>query len=126
MTDRARRVLIVDDEQSFCRMLVDYLEARGHATEVAHDGLEGFRMATRGCYDVVVLDVNMPGVNGVETIRSLQMVDSPAAVVVVSGYITDEIEEECRRAGVAAMLAKPLELAQLGGIIEEVTSRRDE
>jgi len=116
----SRRILVIDDEESFRQMLSDYLRSQGFRVEVAHDGLEGFRRATREQFDLVVADINMPGVNGVETIRSLKLVDSPVAVVVVSGYVTDEIEADCRQAGCVEVLAKPVELAHLGEVITGV------
>jgi CheY-like chemotaxis protein len=117
MAAAAQRILVIDDEVSFSKMVADFLGGRGYAVEVAHDGLDGFRKATRAQYDLVLADINMPGMNGVETIQSLRMVDSPVQVVVVSGYITPEVEADCRKAGCAEVLTKPVELSRLGEVV---------
>jgi CheY-like chemotaxis protein len=120
MSAKSGRVLVVDDEESFCQMLADFLDGRGYSVETARDGLEGFRLATREQFDLVIADINMPGVNGVETLRSLQMVENPAKLVVISGYVTDEIAAQCREAGCSEVLNKPVELNRLGELIERL------
>ncbi len=120
MSTTSRKILVIDDEKDFCQMLADFLGGMGHAVELAHDGLEGFRKATRERFDLVVADIKMPGMNGVETIRSLRLVASPVAVVVVGGYMTDEIAADCREAGCAAVLSKPVEFSNLGEIITRI------
>ncbi len=62
----------------------------------------------------------MPGVNGVESLRSLNLVGQGARVVVISGFVTDEIADDCRAAGAAAVLEKPVELAELGRLADEL------
>jgi CheY-like chemotaxis protein len=116
----ARRILVIDDEEGFARLLQDYFEHLGWQASVAADGLAGFREASRRSYDLITLDINMPGVNGVESLRSMELVGQQAKGVVISGYLTDQIAAECRAAGAAAVLAKPVELAQLGRLAAEL------
>ena len=118
------RVLIVDDEKPFAHLLRDYLTLKGCEVAVADGGLEGFRQASRGRFDLVTLDINMPEVNGVEALRSMQMVGQAARVVVISGYLSDEVTAECRAAGAAAVLAKPVDLAHLGEVFVELLGKK--
>ena len=114
------RVLVIDDEEAFVRMLKEYLEIKGCQVTVADGGLEGFRQASRREFDLITVDINMPGVNGVEALRSMQIVGQSAKVVVISGYLSDGVAADCRAAGVKAVLAKPVELARLGEIIKDL------
>jgi two-component system response regulator CpxR len=65
-------LLIVDDDQKLCRLLRDYLQPLGYAVDVAHDGKEGLRRAASGEYAAVILDVMMPGENGLDVLRELR------------------------------------------------------
>jgi len=114
------RILVVDDEKSFAHLVEDYFKARGWDVVVALGSLEGFREASRGRFDVITLDINMPEVSGVEAIRAMQLVGQDARMVVVSGYLVDGVAGACRAAGTAAVLAKPVELAHLGDVVEEL------
>jgi two-component system chemotaxis response regulator CheY len=116
-------VLIIDDEKPFADLLRDYLLAKGYEVAVADGGLEGFRQASRSRFDLVTMDINMPEVNGVEALRSLQMVGQSARIVVISGYLTDQVSADCRAAGAAAVLAKPVDLAHTGRIFGELLGR---
>jgi len=118
------RILVIDDEDNFSRLLSDFLRPQGYEVEIASDGLEGIRQATRGHFDLITLDIKMPGVNGVEALRSMQMLEQPAKVVIISGYLTAEIAADCRQAGAAAVLSKPVELKHLKELITELLGSR--
>ncbi len=65
-------LLLIDDDQKLCRLLSDYLQPLGYAVDVAHDGREGLRRALAGSYAAVILDVMLPGQNGVDVLRDLR------------------------------------------------------
>jgi len=112
-----RRILVIDDEESVARLLRDFLTFRGYQVAVAGDGPEGLRQAGLGAFDLVTADLSMPGMTGVELLRSLKRARPETRVVIISGYLTEEIAAECRAAGAAAVLAKPVELAELGRLV---------
>ena len=66
------QVLLIDDDIELCQMMEEYLEAEDFALEFAHDGETGARMAVSGKFDLVVLDVMMPGMNGFDTLRLIR------------------------------------------------------
>jgi len=117
------RILVIDDEEHFARLLQDYFQHRGFEVTVSLGGLEGFREASRRSFDLITLDINMPGVNGVESLRGMELVGQKAKVVVISGYLTGEVSADCRAAGAAAVLAKPVELARLGALADALLGR---
>ncbi|WP_089399684.1 response regulator transcription factor [Noviherbaspirillum humi] len=86
------RVLLIDDDVELVEMLREYLEQDGYAVHAEHDGRSGLREALTGRYDIAVLDVMMPGQNGVETLRQLRR-DShlPVLMLTAKGDDTDRI-----------------------------------
>jgi DNA-binding response OmpR family regulator len=107
------RVLVVDDEPGIVDFLCRGLEAEGFAVEAALDGVEGERLALRGGFDAVVLDLMLPGRSGLEILESLRR-EKPALPVIVltaRGEIDDRVAG--LEAGAVDYLSKPFSLAEL-------------
>jgi two-component system response regulator CpxR len=68
---RSRRILIIDDDKKFSRLLQDYLRPFGFELHEAHDGLEGIRRLSGGHFDALILDLMLPGIDGIEVLRRL-------------------------------------------------------
>jgi len=66
------RVLVVDDDMELCELLVEYLDGEGFTVESVYDGVEGAERAAAGGYDLVVLDVMLPGMNGLDVLRRIR------------------------------------------------------
>ena len=67
-----KKLLIVDDDEKFVRLLRDYLEPFGYQIDTAHDGRQGLTMALEGEYAAVILDIMLPGLNGLDLLRELR------------------------------------------------------
>jgi DNA-binding response OmpR family regulator len=74
------RILVIDDDVEMCAMLAEYLESEGLKAEVAHEGNTGLKRALSGEHSLIVLDVMLPGMNGLELLRRLRS-ESNARVV---------------------------------------------
>ena len=102
-----KRVLIIEDDQELRELLRTTLEAEGFTAEIATDGAEGLSRLRRGIPDLVLLDLVLPGVNGLEVLMALR--SDPAArrvpVIVMTGTQTQA--SELRGLGVVALLHKP-------------------
>jgi DNA-binding response OmpR family regulator len=86
------QVLLIDDDIELCQMMEEYLEAEDFALEFAHDGQQGARMALSGTYDLVVLDVMMPGMNGFDTLRLIRNTSQiPVIMLTAKGDDIDRI-----------------------------------
>ena len=86
------RVLLVDDDVELCEMLVEYLAPEGFAVDVAHDGESGMQLALSGRYDVVVLDIMLPGINGLEVLRRIRTASqTPVLMLTARGEDVDRI-----------------------------------
>ena len=106
------RILVVDDERPLVAALKTNLEARGYVVEVAFDGHEALRAATRAHLDVVVLDLGLPGVDGLEILRRVRGWSSvPIIVLSARGGEHDKIE--ALDAGADDYVAKPFGMGEL-------------
>jgi signal transduction histidine kinase len=118
------RVLLVDDEVDFLSSLAQRLELRGLPVLTAASGLEALEILDREPVDVVVLDVRMPGMDGIETLRRIKDRHPQVQVVMLTGHADLESSIEGMRFGFFDYLTKPVKLAQLMEKIDEAFSRR--
>src|SRR5437773_8015650 len=98
MEDRIR-VLVVDDEAGLRRFLVKELSARGFAVEAAGSGEEALRKAAEAIYDVVLLDMKMPGMDGLAALREIRREAPAPEVLILTGQGSVETAVEAMRAG---------------------------
>ncbi|HEY8945100.1 MAG TPA: response regulator transcription factor [Polyangiaceae bacterium] len=89
----ARRVLLVDDDRKFCRLLIDYLKPLGYDVVAAHTGPEGVDKALDGDWHAVILDVMLPGMDGLEVLKRIRTAKSnvPVLMLTARGEETDRI-----------------------------------
>lgn len=113
----ARTLLVIDDNQSVRESLKFLLLRRGYTVHVAEDGYEAIRLASLHAIDGALVDVNMPGMNGIEVCRALreraQAAGREIAVWMMTGARTPEIVRAARQAGALDLLGKPFDLQAL-------------
>ena len=108
------RVLLVDDDDLVRASVLPLLEELGHTVEEAASGLEAIQRMERGrAFDVVLLDMNMPGLNGLETLARIRLLDPEVPVIISSGYLEGEVEAMLLGDPAIAFLAKPFSFADL-------------
>ncbi|MDQ3757726.1 MAG: response regulator [Actinomycetota bacterium] len=113
-----RLVLVVDDDEMIRRLVRTVLEADDWTVVEARDGNEAFARLEASQPSVVVLDVMMPGMDGVEVCRKLD--HDALKVVMLTARDDPSLEEECRKAGADAFLTKPFSSLTLLDVIEEL------
>ena len=120
-------VLVVDDEMNLTLAMRRLLSAEGYRTETANSGDEALRKAKEAHYDVIFLDVNMPGMNGLETFVKLGQAAPKSAVVMITGYgkTLKAVIEEARSLGVRAVIDKPFKINQITEAIREIIPHAD-
>lgn len=124
MMDRERHILIVDDDTDFAESLGDLLELQGHSFAIASEGLHAVELAAERPFDLVFLDIKMPGIDGVETLRRLQKVQRNVKVAVVTGYATDKQLDDVVAAGAFTVLAKPCPYQRLLDVVNRADSEQ--
>jgi DNA-binding response OmpR family regulator len=107
------KVLLVDDEMEFVNTLSNRLGMRGISTDVVHDGDQALEYVAKHEPDVMVLDLKMPRLHGMEVLRRLSKTNPNIQVVILTGHGTDRDEEEAQRLKAFDYLRKPTDVDTL-------------
>ncbi len=104
------KVLMVDDEEDFVKTLAERMKMRDLESDVALNGEEALQIVEGQVPDVMVLDLKMPGIDGMEVLRRVRRAYPEVQVVILTGHGSDKDEEEAHRLGAYAYLRKPVEI----------------
>jgi DNA-binding NtrC family response regulator len=107
------KVLLVDDEEDFIRTMAERMEMRDLGSDVALNGEQALQMLAEDLPDVMVLDLRMPGIDGMEVLRRVRKTYPQVQVIIMTGHGSDDEEVEARRLGAFDYLRKPVDIGQL-------------
>lgn len=107
------KVLIIDDEKAIRRSIKEILEFEKHTVEEAEDGQMGLNMALKNNYDIILSDIKMPKLDGIELLQKLQENQVGSAIIMMSGHGTIETAVDAVKKGAYDYLAKPIDLNRL-------------
>lgn len=124
MSRPAPRVLLVDDEKDFVKLLAKRLTRRNLDVRVAHTAEDALQTLADQPIDVVVLDVRLPGVDGLTTLGDIRRVHPDTRVVMLTGFADASMAARALEAGAAAYLVKPVDVAELVARIREALESR--
>jgi DNA-binding NtrC family response regulator len=117
-------VLLVDDEEDFTAILAERMEERGLEVDVSSNGQDAIRQVEDKAYDAVVLDLAMPGMNGIETLKKLLAKKPDLQVILLTGRATVRDGVEAMASGAVEFLEKPADLDTLLKHIEKASVDR--
>ena len=103
-------VLVVDDDEGAIETLTDILSAKQYQVETARSGEEAISRAGTTPFDAILMDIVMPGINGVEALRSIKAVAPGTNVIMMTAYTRHELVEQAKKAKAVAVLPKPLDM----------------
>jgi len=118
------RILVIDDEPGVRAAMEVLLTTAGHAVTLAKDGREGVAKSGAGTFDLVIVDLFMPGTDGIETIRALRMNVADLPILAISGYAargtfkSPDYLDIATKLGASSSLAKPFRPQQLLDAVE--------
>ena len=112
-------ILVVDDDMDTCRNLFDILTDLGYQAETAHDGPSALQLVRARPYDVALLDLKMPGMDGLTLYREIRKLRAETVAIVVSAFADKEATGEALAAGAWRVLAKPVDFPRLRGLVDE-------
>ncbi len=118
------RVLVVDDEASIADILHEFLASQGHAVTVANSGEQAVARLHEVRPDVVVTDINLPGVSGLHVMREAKRIDAEIAVIVLTGHVSAASAIEALRQGAYDYVTKPFDLEDVQKIVERAVANR--
>ena len=117
--------LVVDDDQSTAGVIARAVESWGWKSVVAASGQAALEEAKCLEFDLILLDLVMPGMNGVDTFREIRKIDSRVQVVIVTAYPDSDLMSEALEVGPFAVIKKPFRLDEAGIVLQNVRLRHD-
>ncbi|RJR32516.1 MAG: response regulator [Desulfobacteraceae bacterium] len=117
------RLLLVDDNADFLDSTKDVLEDAGYSIMTAQNGEEALSLFLDRTFDVVLMDIKMPGLNGVDTFLRMKERDPKVRVILCTAYSVTDLMQKARREGVCEILNKPLNISRLLHLIEDIRKK---
>jgi len=119
MNEVARsKILVIDDERELLVMMKAILEEKGYRVFCAADGPEGIRLNELEDPDLIILDLRMPGMNGIETLRGIRAADAEVRVIILTGFGSPDSIRDAADLNVNEYLSKPFENEALSQIVK--------
>jgi DNA-binding NtrC family response regulator len=119
MLNHPARLLVVDDDQDTCSNLSDIFTDLGFQADVAYDGPAALSLVERKSYDVALLDLKMPGMDGLELYRRLRRISAETVAIVVTAYASSDTAASVLAAGAMQILPKPVDFPKLLQLVDE-------
>ena len=120
------KVLIVDDEKDFVEMFSLRLKEQGEKVSTAHSGKEALKLLETVVIDVVILDIRMPGMDGIDTLKQIKKLHPIVEVILLTGHGSTETAVEGMKLGAFDYLMKPADFEDIKIKIDNARKRKDE
>jgi DNA-binding response OmpR family regulator len=117
VTAESPRILIVDDEVDTCENLCDILSDIGYRVDTAHDGLAALELVKQHAYDIALLDLRMPGMNGLDLYRRIREISAGTVALIVTAYASSDTAQSALSAGAWKVMPKPVNIPSLLGLV---------
>ena len=112
-------ILVIDDEPDICELFEQVLRAEGYAVLSAHNGLEGVERNTEKNPDVIILDLKMPKMDGIETLKAIRKTDPAVRVIILTGYGSAATIRDALDLNVYEYISKPFENDTIRRVVGE-------
>ncbi|MFX1538048.1 MAG: response regulator [Promethearchaeota archaeon] len=120
---KSPRILVVDDDKVMAETLADVLEASDYDVTTVHSGEEATKIVKQEKFDIGLLDIKMPGINGVEALKQLRKSLPDAFFAMMTAYSFFDLIDEAKKEGAITVLPKPINLDHLLYFLEEVSKK---
>lgn len=108
-----KKILVIDDEQAICKMLEKFLSRKGYKAITALSGESGIKKLKKEKPHIVLLDIKMPGIDGIETLKRIREVDKEVGVIMITVIKEDATGRKCMELGAYDYVTKPFSLDYL-------------
>lgn len=119
MPSSPARILIVDDEADTCANLSDILTDLGYQVDVAYDGFAALELVKKNAYDIALLDLRMPGMDGLELYRRIRQLSAETVAIVVTAYASSDTAKSILATGAWKIVPKPVNIGNLLNIVSQ-------
>ncbi len=120
----SEKILLVDDERDFLDVMSERIEARGMQVTTAESAVEALKEVESAGFDAIILDLMMPGMDGLETLKAIKKKNPDLQVILLTGHATVEKGVEAMKLGAMDFIEKPADLDQLTKMIKKAQARK--
>ena len=113
-------ILIVDDNENLCKILSSILRHKGYDVTIATDGLEAIQIISRKPHNIILMDVKMPLINGIDTHLHIKKKGHKIKTILMTAYTTEERIKEYLHDGIYGIIFKPVDINVMLTLIEEI------
>lgn len=114
-----KRILVIDDEQDICLLLERFLNKKGYECTASSDEVKGFNLIKNNNYDLVITDLKLPTISGIELLQKIKILSPKTKVIIITGYSDIKTAVEAMRFGAADYVSKPLYPDELLSVVKE-------
>jgi DNA-binding response OmpR family regulator len=118
------RIMIIDDSEEMRSLLKDFLEEEGFEIDSVGNGVDALGKLSREYFDLVVTDIRMPGLSGLDILPKIRRLNPGAPIIVMTAYGSDNLKRRSLERGATIYLEKPIRLSQLRTTICELILRK--
>ena len=119
------RILIIEDDEEMKSLLKDILEEEGCKAESVSNGSDGLQELTNEPFDLVITDIRMPGLTGLDILPVIKRLRPEASVIVITAFGSEEVYRRSFEKGAAGYLEKPIHMNKLKTLIHEMVSPKE-
>ena len=120
-----KKILVVEDDREVAGYIADFLKAKTFDAKCAYDGDEAVKSINEYKPDCILLDVQLPGsMNGINILEQTKKTNPNIKIVVITGFVEEETEQECTKLGADGYIIKPLDFRKVGELIKEIMGKQ--
>jgi len=124
MGNDKKRILVIEDDEEMRALLRDVIEEEGFQTASVNNGSEAFRKLAKESFDLIITDVRMPGLTGLEILPGIKKLQPDAPIIVITAFGSEEIQQKALGRGANAYLEKPIHFDKLRTLIHDMFSQK--
>ncbi len=120
MNNASKRILVIDDDQEMRSLLIDFMHNEGFEVDSADTGFGAYKKVIDRTFDLIITDVRMPGLNGLDFLSHLKKMQPGVFIIVITAFGGPDIHRKAILRGANGYLEKPIRLETLGCLIHEL------
>lgn len=124
MSEPKKKILVVDDDEEMRSLLQDFIAEEGFVPFSAENSAEAFRKMTGEAFDVIITDIRMPGLTGLDMLPRLKRTQPEAFILVITAFGNEQVKQKALERGAHAYLEKPIHLHHLRKLLRQVFNCR--
>jgi len=124
ISNMKKRILVIEDDEEMRSLLKDFVEGEGYEADSVNNGSEAFRKLAREPFDLIITDIRMPGLTGLDILPGIKRLQPEASIIVITAFGSKEVCRKAIERGATAYLEKPIHLSTLRTLMDKMVSSK--